>query len=358
MSLLDLDSLLEPVSSTNPAGELLEDDAAFRALERAAEGRPEQLVGQTVMRKAEPPDWPSIREDAVALLARTKDLRLAVHVTRALLQLEGFEGFARGLALIRGLLERFWPTVFPLIDVEEGDDPTARITALAALSEPTQLVALRSAPLILSPVFGPVSLRRLDPAEAPLADGSTEVKPVEPSALAASFQDVPVEQLEATAGAIQSGLEHLAAIEAAFEAAASSSSARSALELLHQATSAVFGILRQASGVVTPRLTRRLQQLAPENGQNSVAGEPIVGANGSPLPGTLRSRDDVLRAIDQICAYYSAYEPSSPVPLLLRRCRRLVNKDFVDIVKDLAPEALAQIETIAGKSEAGSGETS
>ena len=36
---------------------------------------------------------------------------------------------------------------------------------------------------------------------------------------------------------------------------------------------------------------------------------------------------------------------------------RLVNKDFMDIVKDLAPDALSQIETIAGKPEAESGES-
>jgi type VI secretion system protein ImpA len=71
----------------------------------------------------------------------------------------------------------------------------------------------------------------------------------------------------------------------------------------------------------------------------------------------VRSREDVLRAIEQICAYYAAYEPSSPVPLLLKRCKRLVNKDFMDIVKDLAPDALSQIETIAGKPEAETSET-
>jgi type VI secretion system protein ImpA len=63
----------------------------------------------------------------------------------------------------------------------------------------------------------------------------------------------------------------------------------------------------------------------------------------------VRSRDDVIRALDGICAYYAAHEPSSPVPMLLERCKRLVPLSFIDIVKDLMPDGLPTIENIAGK---------
>jgi type VI secretion system protein ImpA len=83
--------------------------------------------------------------------------------------------------------------------------------------------------------------------------------------------------------------------------------------------------------------------------------EPPVGGGGAPLNnatgaavGDIRSREDVLRALDAICSYYSRNEPSSPVPLLLERCKRLVTMSFVDIVKDMLPEALTAIQTIAG----------
>jgi type VI secretion system protein ImpA len=56
----------------------------------------------------------------------------------------------------------------------------------------------------------------------------------------------------------------------------------------------------------------------------------------------------VVRAIDRICDYYSRNEPSSPVPLLLLRARRLATGSFVDIVRDLAPDALAEIEKVCG----------
>ena len=69
------------------------------------------------------------------------------------------------------------------------------------------------------------------------------------------------------------------------------------------------------------------------------------------VPGQIGSREDVVRAIDRICDYYSRYEPSSPVPLLLQRARRLATGNFVDIVRDLAPGALAEIEKVCGLGE-------
>ena len=53
-------------------------------------------------------------------------------------------------------------------------------------------------------------------------------------------------------------------------------------------------------------------------------------------------------AIDKICRYYETHEPSSPVPLILRRAQRLVSKSFVEVIQDLSPEAMRQIEIIAG----------
>jgi type VI secretion system protein ImpA len=52
--------------------------------------------------------------------------------------------------------------------------------------------------------------------------------------------------------------------------------------------------------------------------------------------------------IDRICAYYERYEPSSPVPLLLQRARRLVDKNFMEILQDLAPEGMSQARQVGG----------
>jgi type VI secretion system protein ImpA len=57
----------------------------------------------------------------------------------------------------------------------------------------------------------------------------------------------------------------------------------------------------------------------------------------------------VVAAIERICQYYERNEPSSPIPLLLKRAKRLVSKSFIDIVRDLSPDALAKLEVISGE---------
>ena len=89
---------------------------------------------------------------------------------------------------------------------------------------------------------------------------------------------------------------------------------------------------------------------ATENGSNGANGS-AGGAAAPPaqgISGTIRNRDDVVAMLDKICGYYERYEPSSPLPLLLQRCRKLAALSFIDIVKDLAPSALQQVELIGG----------
>jgi type VI secretion system protein ImpA len=64
--------------------------------------------------------------------------------------------------------------------------------------------------------------------------------------------------------------------------------------------------------------------------------------------GEIRSRDDAVRAIDHISEYFRKNEPSSPVPLLLQRAKRLVAKDFMEILRDLTPDGVSQAEAIGG----------
>jgi type VI secretion system protein ImpA len=82
-------------------------------------------------------------------------------------------------------------------------------------------------------------------------------------------------------------------------------------------------------------------------GQSSAvtAGSAAVGTAGLTV---IRNREDVLRALDAVCSYYQAHEPSSPLPILLKRCRDLVPKSFLDVVQELLPESVSQIKKLAG----------
>jgi type VI secretion system protein ImpA len=56
----------------------------------------------------------------------------------------------------------------------------------------------------------------------------------------------------------------------------------------------------------------------------------------------------VEQAIDRIITYYRKSEPSSPVPLILTRAKRLVGADFMTIVTDLAPGGKDNVKLVGG----------
>jgi type VI secretion system protein ImpA len=95
-----VETLLAPVSEDAPCGGDLEYDPAFTALEAAAQGKPEQQFGDTVIAAVEP-EWPAVAEQALALLRRTKDLRPAVLLARAATHVQGLEGLQIGRASCR-----------------------------------------------------------------------------------------------------------------------------------------------------------------------------------------------------------------------------------------------------------------
>jgi type VI secretion system protein ImpA len=66
------------------------------------------------------------------------------------------------------------------------------------------------------------------------------------------------------------------------------------------------------------------------------------------LTGDITSTADVSAALDKIISYYRRNEPSSPVPLLLERAKRLVSQDFMEILSDIAPDALSQAQIVTG----------
>jgi type VI secretion system protein ImpA len=337
--LIDTENLLQPIAGAEPTGTNLEYDPAFAALERIAQGKPEQQIGETIV-PGEAPDWKVVHEQAAALLGRSKDLRIVSHLVRALLHRHGFVGLCEGLSVVCGLLERYWAPLHPRLDPDDQHDPTIRISALALLSDAQLLVALRSAPLVTSRAFGAVSLRDIAVASGEIT-AAADVPKMEMTAIEAAFQEVTDDALEATALVITHAVEHLRRIETAFTDAAG---------VAGPDVTGLTQVLNQANRAVGPRLERRKAAAA----ASSAAGESAV-TNGtgarSALGGEIASRDDVVRALDKICDYYARHEPSSPLPLLLQRCKRLATMSFIEIVREMVPDGLSQVEIIAGKRE-------
>jgi type VI secretion system protein ImpA len=339
MPIPNLQSLLEPISADAPCGADLEYDSAFLELDRLSQGKPEQQMGDNVV-PAQEPDWKEVGNRTLALLAKTKDLRIALRMTRALLNTEGLPGLAEGLAVMQAVVEKFWDGFYPKLDPEDNNDPTFRVNILMGLCDgETFIDRIRVIPLVATRSFGRFSLRDIAIAsgELPPVPG---VEPPKSAAIDGAFTECPIPELQATADALRGSLASLAAIEAFVGDKVGAANGPNFAKLVE--------VLRAAEKILAGQLARR--GVATEGG-GDVDGSGGDGSGGASISGEIKSRDDVVRVLDKICLYYERCEPSSPIPLLLQRSKRLVSANFMDIVRDIAPDGLTQVETLRGKDE-------
>ena len=331
------ESLLQPVTAAEPCGCDLEYDPAFLELERLVQGRPEQQMGSAVLPGQEP-DWDAVAKRAATLLGKTKDLRIALHLTRAWLATYGFTGLRDGLAVLRGLVERYWDGVFPRLDPNDKNDPTLRVNILMELCDAAAVTdRVRALPLVPSRSCGRFSLRDLGGDLPPVRSTESPAS----AAIDAAFAESEVADLQARTDCVRESIEHLAAIEATAAVHVGVAHAPSFAKL--------SGLLSQAHKILAARLVERGVVALPAASETHPAA--VTEPASTVLPAAPASREDVVISLDGICDYYQRYEPSSPVPLLLRRCKRLVSASFLEIVRDIAPDGVSQVEMWRGKEE-------
>ncbi|MGG1944088.1 type VI secretion system protein TssA [Trinickia sp. NRRL B-1857] len=336
MTLIDVPLLLQPIDAGSPCGPDLEYSPAFLEAARALEGSPEVQYGSMHVAAVEA-DWRRVKAATLDLMTQSRDLRLAVWLTRSLVALHGAAAIAEGLALIEGLLARYWDALHPQLDTDDDLDPTARINTLLSLDEKTGFVRdLKVAPLIVSTGHGPVSL---DDIERAAEESSSDSPPIATAPIDAAFAAASIDEVTAIHDALANAESSLKRIDAQLNERVGHRCAvtLAALEL-------VLGHAKRAVGM---QLARHPARAALEG----ATGEPSSSVPVQRDTGRIADRDDVIRTLERLCAYYAIAEPSSPVPILLHRARSLVGMRFTDLVADLTPAGIEQARHWAGSAQ-------
>lgn len=353
MSKIDLDALLAEISPDAPCGPNLEYDPDFLALEQAVLGKPEVQYGDTIT-AAVPPEWKLVRRLAAELSERSRDLRLVLHLLRANLFLDGIEGLVDGVALIERLLEERWDSVHPQLDADDDMDPMLRINSLAILADAgTILKDLKEATLVVLPGLGPFSLRMLEIAHGELAVPEGKDK-LTVDSIERALADVELALLTAAVDNLTRAHASAVSIETLLVRQVGSSQALN-LDGLTRALKRGRDFLGQQLAARTEGQGEAEAEAAAdaESGADAPARGAARAAGGS---GEINDRADVVRALDKLIKYYQQSEPSSPLPLLLERAKRLVHKNFFEILEDLAPEGISQLKVIKGPDPTGQGD--
>jgi type VI secretion system protein ImpA len=292
--------LLAPVSGDKLCGEALDEHALYDDFRKLASS-PSR------------PDWGRQLDRAMALSGASRDLRAWIWLTRASLCVDGVPGLAAGLKLMADGLDRYWEELPP----QHADEPDPSERFMRRLSALTELGVTNYQ----------CNLDQLQGHGRNLADLRADLdlmvaKAVPDAATRAAIDDAR--------GAIDAMVRLFA------ERFGPGRDPQLGFEVVLDKLKAIEPKFRDAPAAAGGMADRR-------------APASVPGA--APALGPVGTRDDVVRALDLVLEYYKSNEPSSPVPLLVQRAKRLVPMSFFDAMKELAPAGLKELQAVSGHTD-------
>lgn len=335
-----VEALQAPISEASPCGDDLEYDQAFTALASAAQGKPEQQFGDTVIPAVEP-EWRTVAEQAQALLGRTKDVRAAVLLLRASTRMQGIAGFVMGLRLLTGLLDRHWEGIHPKLDADDDNDPTMRLNALAPLTDEGMVLRdLYEANVGVARGVGPIRVRDIAIAHNALASAGAD------AGYSAAQVHGGLEAIHGETPEMLQTLMEMPTLVTQLQTLIVERTGRTDLIDLGPLR-AIANVLSKACAAVAGPAAQAEAEAGVEAAADAGAGSAAVAR--AAVPGEIRNRQDALQTLDRVIRYLEQAEPGNPAPLLIARAKKLIGVSFFEIMADLAPNALDTIETVTGK---------
>jgi type VI secretion system protein ImpA len=340
--MINAEELLKPIPGEKPCGEDLSYDPGIQELETLMKGKPE-----TQFSAAEEPDWKTLRERCLELWGRSKDLRVATTLSLASLKMDGLPAFRESLALLKGMLDGYWDTFYPLLDPADNNDPTQRVNLIASLATPLatygdpmrMLERLRQAPLTDSRQLGRFSLSDIAASETGTA-GPDGKPPIAATQIEAAFRDTDPEMLKKLSQSVADSIQLVKDIDTFLTNKIGADKSADLTELPKQ--------LQEIQKRLAPYTGGAAGDGAPAAEAEGTAPGAAPAAAGKAITGEVQSRKDVIRMLDKICEYYKRHEPSSPVPYILQRAQRWAEMDFMAIIGDLTPDSVGEIQKVTG----------
>ena len=342
--MLELDSLLQAVNDAAPCGEDLEFDPLFSEMERAKKGTDTQQIGEAI-NEGDPPNWRLVKKNAVILLKQSHDIRIATSLSIALLNLHSFAGFAQGLQCLLGFLQNDWQCLHPEHDPYD-DYPIERVNALSELGHRTFVLMLKKHPLVAARGLGQFSFADIQTA-LENKDNKQKDNAADTALINATFKACELETLQQTAQSVMDALHSFQSMNHILQAEIGVQYAPD--------FSKTIQLLTDIDKVLKSHLPEPLEaeieaddvEEVQENSDNLTPSKPARTRNVHSVT-TIENREDVNRALNKICQYYDKHEPSSPVPLFLKRAQRLVDKSFVELMQDLSPNSVNELLQLFG----------
>ncbi|WP_446904371.1 type VI secretion system protein TssA [Burkholderia sp. YIM B11467] len=337
---------LAPVSDDAPCGPDLEYDHDFVVLFSRVAPKQDVQYGAFVG-VPDPLNWSEIERDCRRLMMRTKDLRVAVLYTRCRTCLGGVTGLADGIALLAAWVQAFPDDIHPQTSADSDHDAALemRMNALQALSDPDGLLADVREIVLMKSTVTRLQVRDVERAFAHPRPADA----LSPDSVVQQLQDLRMLQ-PATIEGIDDTIADLATINAW---------CNDHLESFQPDLSTLARLLDRlgspthADSAEPPDTIPAPTAMADTSSQDDTVAptapaHPVSASDPDCAPPLMNSvpsdRDSALATIRAARTWFENHEPSSPIPVLLKRAEQFVGKRYAEVVKAIPAELLVQWE--------------
>lgn len=330
---IDIDNMVTPLSDDAPSGP----DLSYESERQLIESAFERSVSDDSVAEEDVSRW----RDTINLIttqgALTRDLWLPVYLMRAAAQSGNFELVADGSEWLARLLEERWDDVHPQLD-DYGfigrKTPCESLTRIGDFLAPMGKVTLIEHQR-LGRYTGNDFLRFQQ--EGSGADNYGMFR-----ALLDATSEDDLRQIHDRLESIENAIRRTDSVMTAMADGDTATNFAPTYEVL--------GKLKRAVASFIPGLDDTATDAQSASGGSDAASYSGGGGGSAPsgpgFSGGVNSRDDVVRALDAICAYYARCEPASPVPFALRRARQWISLDFMAVLEDIAPGSLQEAQRV------------
>lgn len=328
--IMEIEKLLKPISAESPCGPDLEYDHDFLKLIQSLESPQDSIVGEAPQKD---PDWNEIASLAESLLIRTKDLRVAIGLTRAYTHRKGLSGLVSGLHLINDLLTPYWEDIHPGLDVEDDHDPTLRLNILSEIGSYSILVRDAQGILISFP-----------PIRISIRDILIILGKIPATNAKAEYTQTQIEEMFASQNNAQ---EILRLRDDLTEILGTLQEIQNFLK--QKVNEALLPDFKKLSSTLEPvlllckKFSSIDQQVVTDNHSVEERGKVMDNVSSQ---GEIRNRDDVVRVLEKVCKYIERTEPTNPVSLIIRLAQTLMTKNFLEIIEAIPPEDMKVFKKI------------
>ncbi|MDR2105474.1 MAG: type VI secretion system protein TssA [Deferribacteraceae bacterium] len=339
--MIDVASLAVPLAGDSPAGENCEYDPLYLELDSLSQDVPASQMGDSTL-EGRAPDWKKLSKNCLELWQRTRDLRVAVYLIIAETVVNGLPELDNGLKLLNYLASDLWDGFYPKLDPNDDNDPTERLNILAMLS-PTE--GSYNDPIMFTARFRDIRLSARLPytlRDLMIASGEIEaVKKVDGKLIQAELMNVPIAEIEQARNLVFEVREQIVLL------------CKNINEKIGENYNLSMDSLEREAGRLLNFYDQYLNSFARGGESEQLEGETQAPQNVSPanFSKNAASRMEALLMLKKGAEYFQQEEPSSPIPLLVNRALRFSEMGFLDLLQDIAPDAVNRGREIFGLKE-------